>query len=69
MFVKLGDGMTGVNWMVKSVMLRQRGHHLGKGKVGSLMAKIPHSLQKKKKKKHKDLNVKSEIVEVLEYTM
>ena len=50
MFVKLGDGMTGVNWMVKSVMLRQRGHHLGKGKVGSLMAKIPHSLQKKKKK-------------------
>ena len=50
MFVKLGDGMTGGNWMVKSVILRQTGHHLGKGKVGSLMAKIPHSLQKKKKK-------------------
>ena len=48
MFVKLGDGMTGGNWMVKSVMLRQRDHHLGKGKVGSLIAKIPHSLQKKK---------------------
>lgn len=64
MFVKLDDGMTGGNWMVKSVMLRQWGHHLGKGKVGSLIAKIPHSLKKKK-----DLNVKSEIVEVLEDTM
>lgn len=69
MFVKLGDGMTGGNWMVKSVMLRQRDHHLGKGKVGSLIAKIPHSLQKKKIIITKDLNVKSEIVEVLEYTM
>ena len=55
MFVKLGDGMTGGNWMVKSAMLRQCGHHLGKGKeIFSLIAK--------KKKKIKDLNVKSEIV-------
>lgn len=61
MFVKLGDGMTGGNWMVKSAMLRQCGHHLGKGKeIFSLIAK---------KKKIKDLNVKSEIVEVLEDTM
>lgn len=62
MFVKLGDEMTGGNSMVKSVMLRQWGHHLGKGKVGS-------SLTHRKKKKIKDLNVKSEIVEVLEDTM
>lgn len=49
--------------MVKSVweMLRQWGHHLGKGKVGS---SLTH-----RKKKIKDLNVKSEIVEVLEDTM
>ena len=40
MFVKLGDGMTGGNWMVKSAMLRQWGHHLGKGKeIFSLIAK------------------------------
>ena len=62
MFVKLGDETTGGNWMVKSVMLRQWGHHLGKGKVGS-------SLTHRKKKKIKDLNVKSEIIEVLEDTM
>lgn len=61
MFVKLGDETTGGNWMVKSVMLRQWGHHLGKGKVGS---SLTH-----RKKKIKDLNVKSEIIEVLEDTM
>lgn len=40
MFLKLGDGMTGGNWTVKSAMLRQWGHHLGKGKeIFSLIKK------------------------------
>lgn len=51
MFVKLGDETTGGNLMVKSVMLRQWGHHLGKGKVGS-------SLTHRKKKKNQRFKCK-----------